>query len=112
MGWEPSRGGIAVAKALVEVDAVCCGKAGRRFGGLDEDTWGLKVTLRGGLVAIGEVCLWRSGVVSDGAAAEEAIVQFTLPCRARSTRMFSMAFQEHKTRRARQTELYARGPLH
>lgn len=38
---------------LVDKDCVGGGIIGRRFGGLAADTWGLNVTLRGGLVVVG-----------------------------------------------------------
>lgn len=64
-----------MAAALVDKDCDGGGKAGRRFGGLAAETWGLNVTDRGGLVAMGDegapevrLELWRRGVVSDGVA--------------------------------------------
>jgi len=52
------------------------GKAGLRRGGLEVETWGLKVTLREGLGGLVESCEWEGRRVvrsEGGAAAEEAM---------------------------------------
>ena len=50
MGCEPSRGAEPWESEPVELaPAVPVGKPGRLRGGLEVETWGLKVTLREGL---------------------------------------------------------------
>jgi len=63
------REALKVAEVVVERGCCWDGGAGRRLGGEEDVTWGLKVTLRGGRGAVGMGEEVRSGVVSVAAEA-------------------------------------------
>ena len=73
----PGRSGPdALPMFVVELD--CGGKLGRRFGGLDVDTCGLNVTLRGGFgegIGRDELLSFRSSGDASETWLEEAIVE-------------------------------------
>ncbi len=79
MSCEPSRDKLV--PVIEPVDSACegGGKAGRRFGGLAVDTWGLNVTLRGGRWLVGDGRRAegdRRGVLSVAGVAADAMIVY------------------------------------